>query len=89
MKVLEYMAAGVVVLAPRMANLEDLLTEGVDGILFEPENIDDMAVQLDSLRYDPDRRRRLGRGARAAVLARHTWRHNAEYILKLVSNRRV
>jgi glycosyltransferase involved in cell wall biosynthesis len=89
MKVPEYMAAGVVVLAPRMVNLEDLLTEGVDGILFEPENIDDMAAQLDSLRHDPDQRRQLGRGARATVLASHTWQQNAEQILKLVSNRRV
>ncbi len=85
MKVLEYMAAGLAVVAPRIRNICDVIREGLSGILFEPENVEDLVSTLSALKRDPERRRQLGEAAREAVMARHTWQHNATQVLRLVS----
>lgn len=84
MKVPEYMATGIAVVAPRMPNLQDLIADGVNGVLFQPENIDDLALTLLSLIRDPKTRCQLGQRARTAVIANRTWRHNAARIIELV-----
>jgi glycosyltransferase involved in cell wall biosynthesis len=84
MKVLEYMAAGLAVVAPRLPNLQDLITDGVNGVLFQPENIDDLSATLFSLICDAQRREQLGQSARAIVLGGRTWRHNAARVIELV-----
>jgi glycosyltransferase involved in cell wall biosynthesis len=84
MKVLEYMAASIAVVAPHMPNLQDLITDGVNGVLFEPENIDALSATLSSLICDPQRREQLGQSARATVLASRTWRHNAARVIELI-----
>lgn len=83
MKVSEYMATGIAVIAPRMPNLQDLIEDGVDGILFEPENVSELANALIILAADPARRLRLAQRARLSVLAGRTWLHNAARILCL------
>ncbi len=88
MKVLEYMATGMAVVAPRMPNLEDVITDGLNGALFHPENADDLARVLAALVQDAALRARLGTSARASVLDGRTWRHNAERILDLLAKRR-
>ncbi len=82
MKVLEYMAAGMAVVAPRMPNLQDVISDGLNGCLFEPENTDDLARVLASLVHDSASRKKL---ARAAVLSGRTWRHNAQKVLDIVA----
>ena len=37
MKVPEYMASKLAVVAPAMSNIADLIDDGVDGLMFEPE----------------------------------------------------
>jgi glycosyltransferase involved in cell wall biosynthesis len=83
MKIPEYMAAGVTVVAPRMPNIQDLVTEGEDGVLFEPDDVADLASALRLLVHDPLRRRKLAEAARRTVIAGRTWRHNAERVLAL------
>lgn len=87
MKILEYMATGLAVLAPRMSNLQDLITESVNGILFQPEDIDDLSSALYSLICNPGQRYQLGQCARATVLESRTWQHNAVQILELMGKR--
>lgn len=84
MKIPEYMATGMVVLAPRMPNIEDLITEGRDGVLFRAEDVDDLAVAIDHLVADTEQRHLLGQRARASVLGGRTWQHNAARVLELV-----
>ncbi len=84
MKILEYMAAGLAVVAPHMPNLQDLISDGVNGILFEAENADKLAASLRSLITDPGFRIRLGENARATVVTSRTWQHNARRVLDLV-----
>ncbi len=88
MKVPEYMATGMAVVAPRMPNLADLIVDGVDGVLFRPDDVDDLTVVLDSLVEDKDRREKLARTARTTILTRRTWLHNAARVVSLVGEGR-
>ena len=81
MKLLEYMATGVVVVAPRMENIQDIVTDGVDGSLFFPEDRADLCAKLSALIENPDLRRRMGIAARENILKRRTWVHNASQVL--------
>ena len=84
MKVLEYMATGIPVIAPRTPNLQDIISDGVTGILFNAEDLGDLAASLTLLLNDRALRHRLGQNARASVVAGRTWLHNAARVLELV-----
>jgi glycosyltransferase involved in cell wall biosynthesis len=87
MKLIEYMAMGRAVLAPRLANIVDVVTDETDGLLFSPEDCASLAGLLQRLTADRALRERLGHAARAKVTHARTWRHNAEYVLSLVRQR--
>ena len=72
MKVYEYMALGKAVVAPRQETITEIVTEGQDGLLFEPEDVGAMADVLRQLVMDPALRDRLGQQA-AVAAQEHTW----------------
>ncbi|MFM7073648.1 MAG: glycosyltransferase family 4 protein [Planctomycetota bacterium] len=65
--ILEAMAAGLVVVAPRAGGIPSLVRDGVDGLLYTPRDPDDAARVLAPLLSDDAYRARLATGARAAV----------------------
>jgi glycosyltransferase involved in cell wall biosynthesis len=65
--VLEAMAAGLAVVAPRAGGIPSLVQDGVDGLLYAPRDADDAARVLGPLLSDDAYRARLAAGARAAV----------------------
>jgi glycosyltransferase involved in cell wall biosynthesis len=72
LKVFEYMAAGLPVVAPALPRLATLVANGVEGVLYEradPRGLDRALVQL----ADPDVRRRMGAAARARVVRDFSW----------------
>jgi len=85
MKILEYMATGLAVVAPHMPNLQDLISDGVDGILFKAEDAHELANSLATLVKDQALRIRLGENARASIVCHRTWQHNARRVLDLVA----
>jgi glycosyltransferase involved in cell wall biosynthesis len=88
MKVPEYMACGVAVVAPRTPNLEDLISDGRDGSLFEAESVPALARALARLIDDQALRRQLGAAARASIVNGRTWDHNAARVLDQLHARR-
>ena len=72
LKVFEYMAAGLPVVAPRIARLERLVRDGREGVLYDAGDPGALARALDSLR-DAARRRRFGASARRRVVERFGW----------------
>ena len=46
MVIIESMAAGVPVVGTRVDGITDVIRDGVDGVLAEPEDVDDMAAAL-------------------------------------------
>jgi glycosyltransferase involved in cell wall biosynthesis len=83
LKVYEYMAAGLPIVASRVGQLEQLIQDGVNGLLCTAGDPRALANGLDTLRRQPSLRVRLGRAARATVLRNHTWSQVAKRILDL------
>jgi glycosyltransferase involved in cell wall biosynthesis len=81
LKVYEYMAAGLPVVASRVGQLDGLIEHGVNGLLCHPDDPAALAEALGVLRLDPGLRERLGRAARATILRGHTWEAAARRIL--------
>ena len=83
LKVFDYMAAGCAIVAPDQANIREILTHEVTALLFDPDQPAAMWGAIKQLARDPGLRDRLGRAARATVLANHTWSGNARRIIAL------
>ncbi len=73
LKVLESLAAGRPVVAPRLGQLRDLIIEGVTGLLYEPGDLNAFVGSLQALLSDPDRRATLGENARRHAVANLSW----------------
>jgi glycosyltransferase involved in cell wall biosynthesis len=68
--VLEAMAAGRPVIASRLPGIQEIITEGADGVLFEPGDPADLARAIGQLLANPSEARRLGAAARRTVADR-------------------
>jgi len=81
LKVIEWMAAGKAVVAPRYAPLQDLIDDGVHGILFQPRDAEALTTAV--LRLVDSTELRQGLGAAAAARARSSlsWEDNARRVL--------
>ncbi len=67
---LEAMASAVPVLVSKVGGLPEVVTDGVDGFLIEPRNIEGMARRAIEILSDEDRRRRMGEHARETARTR-------------------
>ena len=83
LKVYEYMAAGLAVVASRIGQLNDLIVDGEDGLLCPPGDADALSAAFTRLHGDSDLLHRLGRMARGKVKAEHTWNSVARKVLAL------
>ncbi len=54
------LACGLPVLAARLAGMSEIISDGENGLLFDPADMEDFAGQLQRLAADPELRRRLG-----------------------------
>lgn len=65
--VLEYMASGLAVLATNVGGTPEALPDGQGGILVNPRDHKAMAIELESLLTNADKRKRLGEAALSRV----------------------
>jgi glycosyltransferase involved in cell wall biosynthesis len=72
LKVFEYMASGLPVVAPALPRLRAILADGESGVLYDGAVPGALAAALDTL-DDADRRRRLGAAARARAEGHFSW----------------
>jgi glycosyltransferase involved in cell wall biosynthesis len=70
---LEYMAAGLPVLASRVGGAEEVVHDGVDGILYDASDDAAFAAGLRRLCGDERLRRDLGASARQVATSRYGW----------------
>lgn len=71
--ILEYMAAGLPVVASRVGGITDALKDGVTGLLYPVDDMPLFLAALHRLCDDEDLRRRLGDAASAHVEEHFTW----------------
>lgn len=82
-KVLEYMAAGRPLLASNMPIVRELVREDVDGLLFSPNDPDDLARQVNQLLKDMELSKRLAESAAGYVREKFTWHESQKKLLKV------
>jgi glycosyltransferase involved in cell wall biosynthesis len=76
-KLFEYMAMGKAIVASRLDQIEAVLENDRTAILVQPGDAKELAAAILTMGASPDLRARLGRNAREAALANHTWKRNA------------
>ena len=81
--VVEAMAVGVPPLATAHGSFPDLITDGVDGALFDPRRPDAPAALLRDVDADPERYAGLGRQARTTYETDHLPGRNIEQLLDI------
>ena len=72
LKIFEYMASGLPVVAPRIERLGAVVRDGHEGLLYDAANPDALADALDRL-SDPSLRRALGAAARTRAIDEFSW----------------
>jgi len=72
--------------APRSRNIEDLIDDGVDGLLFEPDSEEALVAVLRRLAEDEGLRERLGRQARLKIVRFRNWQRNAEIVIRAITD---
>lgn len=70
---LESMALGIPTIAIRGQGGEDLITDGVDGFLVDPHDVDQLTAIWEKLISDADLRKRIGDAGKKKVLKNFTW----------------
>lgn len=84
LKLFECMAVGKPVVASAFPDIRAVVSDGANGILVEPGDVPALANALFRLIRDDDLRLQLGRAARETIVTQHTWRTNADAILRRV-----
>ena len=80
-KILEYMAMGKPVIAPKYEPIEEIITNDVTGILFPPLNSDELKTSVIRLLADKNFRQQLGDNAGEKVMAQFKWTDNVAKVL--------
>ncbi|ASK26736.1 glycosyl transferase family 1 [Neisseria chenwenguii] len=89
LKIYEYMAAGIPVVATRVGHLESVVSDGINGVLAEAENPPAMADCIEALAGNPEQLRLLGEAARKTAEREHSWLSVIERILSIAEECRL
>lgn len=82
LKVFEYGAAALPVVASAVGQLPAIVRHGQTGLLVPPSDPDALAAAIDALVADPERAAAMGRAGRALMEREHSWSAVLEAILR-------
>ena len=89
LKLFEYMAAGLAVVAPDQENIREVIAHEENGLLFDPGDPEAMPSAVARLAEDRLLREELGKSGRATIESREfTWLANACRVEELASSTR-
>ena len=83
LKLFEYMACGVPVVASDMGQISEVMRDGQTGLLYPPGKFNALVSRCEKLLANPALRRALGGAAAKVVRAKFTWDINAAKTVKL------
>ena len=81
-KVFEYMAMAKGIVASRLGQIGEVLSDNETALLVEPGDVGELARAIIRLAESPDLRARLGANARNVAMQKHTWTRNAARVLQ-------
>ncbi|WP_150460733.1 glycosyltransferase family 4 protein [Nesterenkonia ebinurensis] len=82
LKVYEYLAAGLPVVASATGEIPEIIEHGRTGLLVPGSDPDALAEALGRLAADPQLRQQMGAAARAEAQQRHSWQTRAAELLE-------
>jgi glycosyltransferase involved in cell wall biosynthesis len=85
-KIFEYMAMGKGIVASRLGQIGEVLSDGESALLVEPGNTRELTEAIVRLGQSPELREHLGENARRHAIERHTWKRNAQNVLDAYRN---
>lgn len=77
---LEFMSCGKPVILSDIPGARVLIKDGEDGLLFKPENADELAGKMVYLLENPGKSAEIGKRARATILAGGTWANTTKIV---------
>jgi glycosyltransferase involved in cell wall biosynthesis len=84
LKLFEYMALGRAIVAPDQGNIREVLTDGADALLFDPQDTDAFTQAIIRLCQDAALRKQIGDAAAQRIDdADYTWAGNARRVEEL------
>lgn len=86
LKVVESLACGTPVVAPRLGQLEELVRDGITGLLYPPGDAAALAERVYALLSDSERRHTMGLTASALARSDYSWDANARAVARLISD---
>ncbi len=86
LKIFEYMAAGVPVVASDIGQISTVLTHRKTALLHRPGAVREMVAHIEHLRRHPALRQRLARAAHRLAITRFTWRRNATRVIAMITS---
>lgn len=84
LKLFEYLAMGRAIVAPCSPNIMEVLNDGENAVLFNPDVPDGMLLAINRICNDAELRKQLADGARNTIARRKlTWDNNAQLVVEL------
>jgi glycosyltransferase involved in cell wall biosynthesis len=80
-KIFEYMAMGKPVLAPKISPIEEIIEDGVNGVIFTRLSKEALSRAIIKLLTDKELYQKISYNSRKDILEKHTWMKNAEAVL--------
>lgn len=84
LKLFEYLALGKAIVGPAQPNIEEILAQDQNAVLFDPDSTASLAAAVDRLCVDRALREKVAAGARATIVEQKlTWHENALRVVAL------
>lgn len=84
MKVFEYMSSGKAVVASKVGQIKEVIIDGYNGCLFDPDIEDDLTNKVLMLLKSPELCQSIKKQARETILEKYTWKRHAQTIEDII-----